>query len=356
MKIFKRIAWIIGIIVVLFLGYLLGMIGYAMSTDYDPPTETTVDISGSASKDTIPDTLTFLNWNIGFAGLGEESDFFYDGGKKVHMPESIVKKNLKGITKTIQYQADSTDFFLLQEVDLSARRSYHQNEIEHISGVLPGYTQSFGKNYDVNFIPIPLTNPLGDVISGVASWSRFAPISATRHSFEGNYDWPTYLFFLDRCFLVKRFALANGKELLVINTHNSAYDDGTLKKKQMEQMQALLLSAYQAGNFVIVGGDWNQYPPDYQGVSGHEVSRTEENQNLFVSSTYPEPGWTWAYDPTVATNRSLSAAFDPETTSQYIIDYFLLSPNIELLEVRNIDLGFQYSDHQPVRLKVRLAQ
>ena len=45
---------------------------------------------------------------------------------------------------------------------------------------------------------------------------------------------------LDRCFLVNRYPVSNGNELLMINTHNSAYDDGSLRKQQMDFLKDFL--------------------------------------------------------------------------------------------------------------------
>jgi len=37
-----------------------------------------------------------------------------------------------------------------------------------------------------------------------------------------------------------------------------------------------------------------------------------------------------------------------------VIDYCLISPNIDMIEVKTIDLKFENSDHQPVLAKVKL--
>lgn len=327
-----------------------------MWTDYQPQEIEAVSIANNPTQSLDKDTLNLLIWNIGFAGLGEESDFFYDGGSMVHMSEEIVQKNLTGILEWLEGQGDQFDFFLFQEVDLRSTRSYQHNEVEQISAILPEYGQTFGKNYEVGFIPIPLTNPLGAVRSGISTWSKYAINSAHRHPFEGNYDWPTYLFFLDRCFLVCRYLLSDGHELVLINTHNSAYDDGTLKQTQMQQMKEVLLAEYAKGNYVIVGGDWNQFPPDFTGVPGFPQAQTSKNANLFVSDLYPSPDWQWAYDASIPTNRSLVAAFDSDTTHRTVLDFFLLSPNVEILQIQGEDLGFEYSDHNPVKLQVRLTK
>ncbi|MEM7370604.1 MAG: endonuclease/exonuclease/phosphatase family protein [Bacteroidota bacterium] len=352
MKFLGKSLLIILLIVLLYLG---AVIGYAMFTDYQPSSTESVSIQNNSTLELSKDSLSLLIWNIGFTGLGEESDFFYDGGKTVHMPEEVVKKNLEGMLNWVTRQVPEIDFLLLQEVDKQSTRSYEIDQVDLISTLIPEYAQAFARNYDVDFIPIPIFEPLGEVLSGVSSWSKYKITSASRHPFEGNFDFPTYLFFLDRCFLTLRYSLQNGKELVLINTHNSAYDDGTLKQTQMEQLKQVLLDEYADGNYVIVGGDWNQFPPDFTGVGNFPQPRTEANENLFVSASYPSPDWSWGYDASVPTNRSLAAAFDADTTYRTVIDYYLVSPNIEILEVSGVDLGFQFSDHNPVRMRVRLS-
>jgi endonuclease/exonuclease/phosphatase family metal-dependent hydrolase len=335
--------------------YLTTVIGYAMATDYRPAPQEAVDCEGRAELEVVPDSFSLLSWNIGYAGLGAQSDFFYDGGKRVRMPKPVVQDYLTGILDQVERYRSEADFFLLQEVDRASRRSHYIDEVDSLSRSLPGYTSAFAINYQVGFIPIPLLRPMGQVKGGLATWSRYRPLESVRHDFEGNYRWPTYLFFLDRCFLLQRFELnGSGRQLVLINTHNSAYDDGSLKQRQMAQLKAVILQEYQAGHYVIVGGDWNQYPPEFGGVAGFPVDRSPANAHRFVPADYPAPGWQWTYDPAIPSNRSLKAPFAPDTTRRSIIDYFLVSPNVEVRSVVGIDLGFAFSDHQPVRLTVRL--
>ena len=44
-----------------------------------------------------------------------------------------------------------------------------------------------------------------------------------------------------------------------------------------------------------------------------------------------------------------------ENCQLYVIDGFILSPNVELREIKTVDLGFEYSDHNPVRIAVTLG-
>ena len=57
----------------------------------------------SGTKMLIKDKpYSLMSWNIGYAGLGKDEDFFMDGGKKVR-PDSkqVVEKYFDGIKKTI---------------------------------------------------------------------------------------------------------------------------------------------------------------------------------------------------------------------------------------------------------------
>jgi len=355
MSIVKGIFRGVLILVILAALYVISVILYGQFTDYTPPPTTVLKIEGAPGHVHSRDTLSFLIWNLGYAGLGEESDFFMSGGDMVRPSEEISKKNFAGIRTIVQGLADQTDFFLLQEVDKDAARSYHVDHASELQLGVSGFHGYFGTNYQVGFVPVPFFEPYGKVHSGLWSMTRTTPTEATRYAFEGNYTWPTKLFHLDRCFLLTRYALDSiNKDLVIINTHNSAYDDGTLKAAQMEQLKEVLLAEYEKGNYVLVGGDWNQYPPGFTGVGKFKIPEIDYLSQVFVPEEYPAAGWEWVWDPTVATNRSVSKPYDSFETSRFIIDYYLTSPNIEIIEVKGMDLDFEYSDHQPVRLSIRL--
>ena len=57
------------------------------------------------------------------------------------------------------------------------------------------------------------------------------------------------------------------------------------------------------------------------------------------------------------TCRLLNQPYDPSDTAHtqyYVIDGFILSPNVEVKSVSTIDCGFENSDHNPVELVVEL--
>ena len=347
-KILAFLAWL-----VLAIAILLGsLILIATLSDYKPDEVTPADLTE------IPDVLIsdlqvdLMIWNIGYCGLDASMDVFYDGGKQVRPPESNVVENLERVLHFLN-ENDSIEFFLLQEVDIHSRRSYKMNEYDNIKNQMTEYSSFQGMNYDVFFVPLPFSNPMGKVESGLQTLTRYAPSAVARYSFPGNYDWPKNLFMLDRCFLVNRYPLENGKELIVINTHNSAYDDGSLRKMQMEYLRNFLLEEYNAGNYMIVGGDWNQSPPGLdKNFDGHVFDDKDYSE---VPESYLPQEWQWVYDDTFPTNRRVASVYEKGKTPVTLIDFYLVSPNIKVYDIKTIDLDFRNSDHQPVILKAGLG-
>ncbi len=354
MKTFKKVILVVLLPFLLFGLYVGGNILFAFLTDLKPPPFEAIELRGMPSKQMPDSVLSFLNWNVGYGGLGRNADFFYDGGTTVRSPKQDVETYIAGIQNTL-LKADSVDFILLQEIDTIAKRSYRINQLKQWGDASKGYGYSFATNYDVKFVPLPYTKPMGKVVAGLMSFTKYFPKEITRYQYPGRFPFPKYLFFLDRCFLLNRYALANGKELLVINTHNSAYDDtGELKKGELELLKKFLLDEYAKGNYVIVGGDWNQCPPDFDPMTfNHGKSEMPYTPAVQDPKFMPE-GWQWAVDASIPTNRNLITAYSPTETFTTVIDYYLISPNVELLNVKTIDMQFAYSDHQPVYLKVKL--
>jgi len=352
-KILKAVLIIIAVLVLGFIGLIL----YAVISDYKPEEKELISQSDNPSVLDDSLTLSLLTWNIGYAGLDKDMDFFYDGGTKVITPEKNCLENISGISDFL-LQNDTIDFILLQEVDRDSKRSYRIDQYEKIDSSLSDHKSFFAKNYDVFFVPTPLSKPMGKVVSGIATYSKYTPVSSIRYSLPGDFGFPTQLFYLDRCFMANRYKVENGMELVLINTHNEAFDEGgEIRKAQMESLKEFVMKEYNAGNYVIVGGDWNQYPPDFRpAFSANKVfTGIVGNFNLTgIESDYMPGEWKWIYDQTTPSVRTLMAAYDPATTPASVCDIFLISPNIESVSVKCHHLGFANSDHNPVIMQVKL--
>lgn len=356
MKIFRFLFRILAGLILLIITFLILATIVALLTNYKPPERSVLEQMGVSKKEWINrDTLTLLSWNIGYGGLGEKMDFFYDGGEGVRPSKKYYRDSFDSIVNLIR-KADSLDFILLQEVDKKARRSYRENQVKILQNALSGYQSVFAKNYDVWFVPVPVNNPMGRVVAGLVNFSRYDAISSERVSFPGNFAFPKNLFMLDRCFIIQRFATDNDKILVLINTHNSAFDDGHLRKEQMRMLKQTALKAYQKGYYVVIGGDWNQNPPDYKPEQIITGDRAEKNELGNLANDFMPGNWSWAYGERTPSNRWVDIPYRKGKTKTTTVDYFLLSPNVSLIEVENLDFGFAHSDHNPVFLKIKLQE
>jgi len=263
-------------------------------------------------------------------------------------------KNVEGMKKFFEKNRD-IDFLLLQEVDRESKRSWKIDEVEEFAKVLPEHNYAFTANYDVKYLPFPFTNPIGKVYGGLQNFSKFTPVESKRIALPGITDFPRKIFYLERCLLMQRYKLQTGKELIVINTHFEAYDKGEVKKKQRDLTKKILEEEYAKGNYVLLGGDWNIAPPDFN-VHKWEREKIDDPLYLMNNDSIYIPGWSYIYDSTTATNRKNATAYTEGKTFKTIIDYYFLSPNIEAEEVHGMDMGFDFSDHQPVKLKIKLKQ
>ena len=114
----KKPLKIILIILAVLVGLVAALLIWLTATQLNVKTETAVVTNGENSTASFApgDSVSILTWNVGYAGLGEESDFFMDGGKQVRAPsKAIVEKNMDGIVSTVK-ELDA-DFTFLQEIE-----------------------------------------------------------------------------------------------------------------------------------------------------------------------------------------------------------------------------------------------
>jgi endonuclease/exonuclease/phosphatase family metal-dependent hydrolase len=332
--------------------YFVGVLIYGSLREFKPQTMEKLPIK-SVNSNVIPihKNLSLLTWNLGYGGLGKEMDFFYEGGKMVRPEEFLCQKYIRGIVDAIAAN-DSVDFFLFQEVDFNSRRSYYQDQAEIIAAAISDFNYFSAINYKTDYIPVPYLNPMGKVNSGLMILSKYNPFECFRISMPLTYSWPKRLFMPKRCILISKFGLESGKKLILLNIHNSAYDDAdALRDEELKLIRVHAIEEYQKGNCVIIGGDWNQNPPRWE-MTGSNDYKAKPLRPI-PADLMPE-GWTWAFDSSLPTNRDVDKPYDKATTNCSMIDFFLVSPNVEVIEIRTLDLEFENSDHNPMILKIRL--
>ncbi len=329
-------------------------LGWITWVEYSPEPVESLAKSVKDSKPLNRDTFNLMSWNIGYAGLGSEMDFFYDNGSRTRSTHEEVRQHADNIKHFIQGN-DSIDFWLIQEIDIDSKRSWQINEVEEMTTLLDGnYEVVFAKNYDVPFVPVPFTDPLGHAKSGILSASKYPFSEATRHAYPLIAPWPQRLFLLHRCYTLLRFPLEKGNDLVIINTHNTAYIyDSTLRMKELNILRDKMMEEYGKGNYVIAGGDWNQNPPDFKPAENFNGQHFVKAPLELAANAFSK-NWKIAYDNKAPTNRQNDKPFVKGENGTTVIDFFILSPNVELLKVKNIDLNFQDSDHNPVFARVML--
>ncbi|MDR1186926.1 MAG: hypothetical protein LBK95_05645 [Bifidobacteriaceae bacterium] len=136
---------------------------------------------------------------------------------------------------------------------------------------------------------------------------------------------------------------------MLVNVHLEAYTDQASRDAETRVLVDLITAEHEAGNYVIAGGAFNR---SFPGADFPVVSTRPEPDAL--SPDLLPAGWTYAHDPAVPTARLSDKPWDG-AGQVFGIDGFVVSPNVEVVEVRTVDLGFEHSDHNPVRLVARLS-
>lgn len=356
----KKLTWpkvilcVLGVLVaavVLFFGVLT-------VTEYRPKDTEAMDINGEATKTLHEgESFSILSWNVGYFGLGQTSDFFMDGGESVRSAsKDTVKDNIHSITSDLKQE--NADIIFLQEVDTSSKRAYHIDELEAVTSKLQGYQHTFALNYKTLYVPYPWPT-IGKVNAGIATLSKYEIGDSTRVSLPCPFKYPIRLANLKRCLMVDRIPIENSdKELVLVNLHLEAYDDGEGKAAQTAQLRELLESEAAKGNYVIAGGDFNQtfsncdtsaYPliNDTMWKPGViDVSEFSDNLQFIMDSSTPS---CRSLDRPLYGNDS-----DPTKFQYYMIDGFIVSDNIQINLAETKNYGFKNTDHNPIFMDVTL--
>lgn len=293
--------------------------------------------------------MTVYTWNIGYAGLDAKTDFFMDGGNSVNPSSEDVEQNLSSIKNFIS--SHPADAWLFQEVDVNSARTDYTNELDAISDVYAG-NYALAYNYKCDFAPIPFP-PIGKVESGIATFTDCCVNEAPKRiALPCPFSWPVSVANLKRCLLVTRIEVkSSDKELVFVNLHLEAYDDGEGKIAQTEMLTELLETEYKKGNYVIAGGDFNQVLPGT--LNTYPVTESSWIPGILEEDDLPS-GFRYAFDGDSPTCRLLNHPLD-ENSQMYVIDGFIVSPNIQIDSVETVELGFKNSDHNPVKLQMTLS-
>lgn len=328
-------------------------VGYVL-IDYHRIGNQPVGISGKPTGKTQTEKdYRIVSYNIGFGAYESDYGFFMDGGTESWAwSKERLDANLNNIADFLKKQ--QADFYIIQEVDRDSTRSYHRDELVPLAVAIgDDKAHTWAQNYDSPFLFYPFLKPHGRSVSGLLTFSSFPITEANRVELPIE-ESLMKLVDLDRCYCANRIPVENGKELVLYNFHLSAYtSDGTIATEQLKLLLADMQSEYEKGNYCIAGGDFNK---DLLGNSETVFGAADQE----YSWAQPIPEGT--FDDFSVT---LIAPLDPENPvpscrnvdgpyhqGQYVltVDGFLVSDNVRVEEQEVVDLGFAYSDHNPVEM------
>ena len=260
---------VLGILILALLAYIVYLYAsyYRIEDNQELVVEAPVDdtTTGAAAVLATDTEYSAVTYNIGFGAYLPDYSFFMDGGTSswAESPETV-QYAINGAGELVK--SLDPDFALIQEIDLDATRSYHTDEYEMLRNILPEYTTVFAQNYDSAFLFYPFTQPHGSSRAGLGLFSKYPVSSALRRSFPISTSFSKF-FDLDRCYSVSRIPVDNGKELVIFNLHMSAYGNSdAIRQGQIEMLCNDMAKEYEAGNYVLCGGDFN-----------HDLKASEED-------------------------------------------------------------------------------
>lgn len=357
-KVGKVLGCIAGMIILVVAGYVIYLfadyhrIEDGIALDVQEPFSE-VPVSGTLKTG---ETYSVLTYNIGFGAYTPDFSFFMDGGKSSWgASRESVTDTVLGAARLIK--SLDPDFALIEEIDLDATRSYHVNQYELISETLPDYYSVFAVNYDSSFLMYPFTQPHGKSKAGLALYSRYPVTSSVRRSFPISTSL-TKFFDLDRCYSVSRIPVDNGRELVIITLHMSAYGNSDeIREGQIAMLCEDMEREYTAGNYVICGGDFN-----------HDLKALDDEGGERESWAYPFPRESlpehfafcidaFGDEERAAmwnSARNADMEYVPGVTFTVTLDGFIISENITCITYENIQTPYQYSDHDPVYMEFKL--
>lgn len=317
-----------------------------------------------AEKANAASTFTITTYNIGFGAYNHDFSFFMDSGVMKDktavqgeyaraQSKSIVHTNTNGALRVAKN--DDSDFYFFQEVDKNSTRSFYINQYEDMKKTFPSYGSVYINAFHSGYLLYPFTEPHGSVESGLVTLSRYAIDENIRRQYPIDNSFILKFTDLDRCFTLSRIQLDNGKQLVLINSHMSAYDaGGTIRKQQLALLNSVLDEEYKKGNYVIVGGDFNHDIADSkhtfptQQVVPEWIYQLGEED---ISSDFYRVVANNAKE--VPTCRSSDIPYEKGVNYTAIVDGFIVSNNIKAT-AKNIDTDFTYSDHNPVQMSFQL--
>ena len=371
----KKTAKIVGIVLALVIGLPLVTVGIYViyvAAQYYRIADNKVETVERNSEQTVKlgEEYSVTSYNLGFGAYSPEYSFFMDtgvmkNGKSVKgkyakgISKADVQKNVNGqIATAVEIDAD---FCFFQEVDKKADRSYKINMLKSVTDKMSGYGYSYACNFHTAKLLYPFNDPIGKSVSGILSLSKYRVDSAMRRSFPITDAFIDKLFDLDRCFMLQYLPIeGSDKQLVMLNLHMSAYDEGgKIRAKQLKMLNSVLKEERDKGNYVVAGGDFNHcliadnFESDSEALSYFPSNQKTPDwvKNSVLHNSELTEGFTISASLNASTCRGADIPYKKGVNYSTVIDGFIVSDNIEVVTEYTHDTQYAYSDHNPVVMK-----
>lgn len=204
-------------------------------------------------------TVKILSWNVQYMA-GKDHWFFYEGGTETAPTAADVGQTLDKVARIIK--TENADIVLLQEIDENAKRTHYTDQLQRLIDRLPGLypcrTEAF--YWKSGFVPHP--DVMGAAGMKLVILSKYKIHAAKRYQLPLiPENWVSQQFNLKRALLEARIAF-NGHEFVVMNTHLSAFAQGTdTMEKQVAAVKSIMADHSANNRPWVAGGDFNLLPP-----------------------------------------------------------------------------------------------
>ena len=353
----KRILKIIGIVLLALAVVVGGYLAYVFISYHRlPDVDDATKLEGEAAR--TNETYAIATWNLGFGAYSDDFGFFMDGGTESRaFSKEAVYENLNHAFDALK--ALKPDFMLLQELDEDATRSYHVNEVALAGETLDGYSSYYAQNYDSPYLFYPLTRPHGASKAGLLTLTNTGVDRVARRGLPIEGGFMKFLD-LDRCYSKMWIPVDGGKSLILYNLHLSAYtSDGKIADEQLELLTADMLAEYEAGNYVVGGGDFNKDllgdSSAVFGVSGEAYTWAQPLKDGAIPAGLTLVSSLDAANP-IPSCRNADGQYVPGESFVLTVDGFIVSDNVRVEACRVVDEGFKCSDHNPVVMTFELKE
>lgn len=326
-------------------------LGYINFNAYKPNKIEDLEIINNPKKIINSNTdLNLLSYNISYSILDENAEYYFEGGLSTKAySKKQVENNLNSISDFLA--KNSYDFIMLQDVDVESKRSYKINQFNYIQNKLKNYGSIFNTIHKVSFIPYPISMPLGQVYSGDAVFFKYRANSSERYALPSDKKWPMKMFCENKAFSTTEFNLSNGKKLILLNfnLNDNSINDKT-KLLQIKEIKNYIEGEYKKGNYIIAGSNLGYILHD----SPYKCSEGFPQGLPYPPYDFEMKNFKFVYDTKYPTFRSASMPYIKDKNFTSITDGFLVSDNIEVLNISTVNLEFKNSNHNSVQLKFKI--